>query len=758
MEFGNLFDSSRPSLFWEGVVVSTKEWPVDETGISIRTEVKNWGRRVKVRINGVHPDKKILPDSKLPWLEVPASSLGSGHGGAGASTALTQGTRVLGMWYNVAERSEPFIILIKQNNEQTNLQVIESSINAFNPTSGYNSTDVASQYNIPYNGSVGLLARPLEGITYPNLFTSFDKQKMGELSGSLPRPSDCESVPLSGLQKDIIEAIQDIEKAQKQLKDWSNAAQGWIAEKQAYINKKIKQVTEKISGAVKWVFEKLKKAIYERINKQLNKLLFFLNPSDRDKAKSAKDTIIELITCIFNKLIGNLFNMILGFVKNMINKYINVPECIIENLIATIIGNLAGSITGIIDGLLSGLSSIVGGVISIASGILDLVKQLLGFFTCDSQQKCPDTNEWNILSGGKPGSSFDLNSIFNQAKGIVSDVKGLTDVDQFIPDYSKLFSAQGLLGALQDGLSACYPGPVFCGPPTVKFWGGGGSGAKGNAIVGTLGEILGVDITASGSGYTKEPFVTIDDNCGKGQGAVLKSEIGVFGSPTNTGGTGTTGTGTITGDGGTGTFGVTNVIVVESGYGYISKPDGDLGGDGRIWATKDQTIVQRENGTYDLPYNPGEEIIPELGPNDKIYTPEDRNVNIIGKDIIGNGLDQKFPTSSVGTYPVILYLCGIRIINGGINYSPDDEVIIENNTGGAVLKAEFGPFGVVTNITIVESGNGFTETPEIYIKSATGYNAQIVAVLCVNRVGEDISGNVPLGTKVIDVVDCVGKF
>ena len=63
----------------------------------------------------------------------------------------------------------------------------------------------------------------------------------------------------------------------------------------------------------------------------------------------------------------------------------------------------------------------------------------------------------------------------------------------------------------------CNVGAILCGPPTVEFFGGGGSGAAGNAIISAAGEIMGVDITLPGSNYTSAPFVRFVDACGKGK-------------------------------------------------------------------------------------------------------------------------------------------------------------------------------------------------------------------------------------------------
>ena len=73
---------------------------------------------------------------------------------------------------------------------------------------------------------------------------------------------------------------------------------------------------------------------------------------------------------------------------------------------------------------------------------------------------------------------------------------------------------------------SCNGAPVFCGPPKVVFWGGGGSGATGNAIVDTFGQVIGVDIVNPGRGYSKAPFVSIIDECGIGRGVVADAVIG----------------------------------------------------------------------------------------------------------------------------------------------------------------------------------------------------------------------------------------
>ena len=71
----------------------------------------------------------------------------------------------------------------------------------------------------------------------------------------------------------------------------------------------------------------------------------------------------------------------------------------------------------------------------------------------------------------------------------------------------------------------CEVGPQPCGPPALKFFGGGGIGAEANPVVESSGNLIGVDLISGGFGYTTPPFVQVIDPCRNGSGAVLTTEI-----------------------------------------------------------------------------------------------------------------------------------------------------------------------------------------------------------------------------------------
>ena len=790
---------------WEGIVAPRESWPRQEESATSPNEIKNWGHRVRVRIIGVHPkDKQDLPDDQLPWAEVRTTTMGSGHKGTGLSMGITQGTWVEGIWDDPDNKSGPIILGIKANKSTTPLIKEQPDTNGFKQMSGFTNDDLVPTDSIP--ASQG---QPIESNINPNLLAAGDTNMHKEATIGLAQPSECEKIPMGEIQKSIIGMQQDIERAQDQLKKWENTTTGWIEDKQEYIKDKQDIAANFVSRGMKWMMKEQRKNLMETINKETKALYHDVNPLDRDKVKAAKDTTLELLSCVYSNVTKNLFKMVGDFLGKIMEKYINVPMCAIENFVGGLVGNLLGTIGNMVDSIMGRIASILGSSFSIADSILGLVDQLVGFFKCDDAQECPEANEWDIFDGGQPAATFNVDNILNQAKEVTSNAsKLMVDFDTL-----KNFSLDNVVNAGVSAANQCNVGPLFCGPPTVEFWGGGleagASGhARGNAIVSAAGDILGVDIIASGLGYRKQPFVTIKDNCGKGKGVTARANIQTDGG--------------IDPNTGQPTFSVGSVTISEEGFGYPNKPDGDMGGDGRVWADKNQTIVKRVDGKWER-FDPDEEIpnVDTTTPNvdggvgDQILKPEDRNIVGVDDSLIGPGGtitptmlgggtggtgapeggggslsgigddgDQPqadriarrkgvtpiagtgpngetdfnaFPNLSVGSYPVVLYLCGMEIENSGLNYTSTDQIVISPNDAGAEVRPTFGPWGVLTKVEIINGGSGWTERPNIYIRSQTGYNAVIVPRFCIQRVGDDTEGDIPAGTPTLSVIDCVGE-
>jgi len=229
--------------------------------------------------------------------------------------------------------------------------------------------------------------------------------------------------------------------------------------------------------------------------------------------------------------------------------------------------------------------------------------------------------------------------------------------------------------------------------------------------------------------------------------------------------------------------GIVDLIVKNSGYNYLSRPNGALGGDGAVWAPPGYTIIigYPPDGTteYYPPVPPGHTV--GIPTNGMVKTPCDapsadiveENGNMIevlpcvptmapngGKITApkphkkpGDGGD--YPSSS--SYPVILYLCELIVDESGMDYGPDDQIVIEPDMG-ATATPKFDNYGRLLSIKVTNGGEGFTKRPKVYVKTKTGFGSNIIPKFCIDRVGtDDLTRDPTLQDKIVTVINCVGK-
>ena len=116
----------------------------------------------------------------------------------------------------------------------------------------------------------------------------------------------------------------------------------------------------------------------------------------------------------------------------------------------------------------------------------------------------------------------------------------------------------------------------------------------------------------------------------------------------------------------------------------------------------------------------------------------------------------KDPCLPNNTYPVVVCLDEIIIENPGFGFDCcKDTVKIEPSNGAKAEIVECRD-GQLIRIKVIDCGAGFTELPEISINTETGINTILKPIMKFHR--HEIGGmNIPEGTPVIQVVDCVGK-
>ena len=575
----------------------------------------------------------------------------------------------------------------------------------------------------------------------------------GEKEEVIAKPAVCEPMPMAQVQKTMQNLVQDIEKARKAAVNPLEALSNEVSNIQGYIENLCAKAAKVIASALKWLITQIEKFVLEKINSQIKEVTYLTMASgERQELRQETETINDKIACLFKKIIDELLGMVEDMLRDALcgDQRVNVPECAAENLMANMIGQLFARINQTVNAMLGAIGGLTGGGgipgLGGAGGAIGFIEELLSFLNCEEENECPETNEWSMWSGsGSSGGS--LSSLIEKAKGFATDGGG----GGFSGPHLDLsgFDFSGINNTTAATSGGCNVGPRPCGPPTARWYGGHGSGALGNLIISALGSVIGYDAIETGSGYGPKTKGKVYDDCGKGNGAVIRPVIDDNG-------------------------GIIDIIVEQPGTGYLPSPDGSSGGDGREWQKPDDTIVIRD-GTYPVPRPPGDVI--EVIPGDEVTTPPGtRVVTECGEEIRGgvpfiigcestftspkpdydrNQLD--YPSTDKGAYPVIMYLCEIIIKDNGFNYIDTDQVIIEPSNG-AKAEAKFDKFGTVISVKVTEQGEGFKEMPKIYIQSDVGFNAELLPKLCIDRISNDDAKEPTFQDQVVTVIDCVGKF
>ena len=773
------YDPSKvPQRTWRGIVASVNR-KVSETAGEFRSPAQaqaenDFGYRVQVRVVGEHPpEKSDLPDEELPFAIVTNSvTAGSGTG----TPQIRAGDTVGGYISN----DNYYVTWVGNRPGKINLLYTQPFNNGFNPF-------LEKLPQVPsfaeFNGS------ELENLWDANLILSVADFKRGfEETGEIPCPH--EIINAGGMMTELDKLIQKVENAKKSVSTFSSNLQADISRIEADILEDIAETAEKISkgiaNAIKWIQERVTK----KVNQIAREVANAVPINSRFTIREGMNIFIEALYCLFNKIMDGLVGMIADFLQNAIDQFVNAPLCAIENMLTGILGSVVAALNSMISGLASKISGFAGAVTGLISGVLDAIGDLLALFKCEPEDECPETKEWNILDAagqnGFPGISLGITDVVQQAIAVKDSFE---DVVSFVYDDNG-----NVLGVNVNDLAfditsslkdfSCNGAPVFCGPPKVVFWGGGGSGATGNAIVDTLGQVIGVDIVNPGRGYSKAPFVSIIDECGIGRGVVADAVIGpvdddatipekVFPAPDDS----------LPGDREEdeiaddtcpipafrertqkrkltpdySKYGVTSVIIKERGTGFSTRFDGSVGGRGRVWAEADQTYVRRSTGVYELPLNPGETI--QLNKCDQVFPPSRVPYQVDTDTILTAPVEDRTPAAvenailDNGKYPVVLYLCDTIIETSGISYKDTDKVkVVPDN--GAKIEPTFSANGQLIKLTILDHGSEITGAVDVIIESDTGFNARIIPIICMDK-DNKVRGGTPLAT--IDVIDCVGK-
>ena len=477
-------------------------------------------------------------------------------------------------------------------------------------------------------------------------------------------PTACEKVNVAGVNDAIDRLIQTVE----ELRTGLLGEDSFLQTSQNFINDvqtaqvasgigiggneysiSINTAAQDIAQIIAAMMQEMRKWVIRKVSSGVNAVIGNVPLSTRYIANETKDKALSALSCIFYRILLGLEDLIGDILKSIIDRILNAATCLVENILGGIIGEIVGRITGLINSILGPIGGLIGDVIEFTSELIDFAIDILDLVRCPVENICPSTDTWDFLNGSQSGlEPLDFGNVFNKAKDIAGSAANavgsvtatfdeLTDDWNFTDKEGGLFEPLGDINAgtiwqnVIDG--SCDTGAVDCGPPKVVFFGGEGFGGAANAVVNSVGEVLGVQILNSGN-YSSAPLVEFKDACGNGQGATGTVIVGPVPTGTDGDGVGDDGDGGVGDDGDTGaggddgspTNGIINVVITDPGYGYEAFPYGDQGGGGRVWANRCQTTVHRANYVWDRPYSLGNTVTVYYG--DEVTLPGEETVVI----------------------------------------------------------------------------------------------------------------------------------
>ena len=360
-----------------------------------------------------------------------------------------------------------------------------------------------------------------------NSVPSKEDKKQNTHNESIEIPSPCIPVDTAAINKELEGLIKFVE----ELRTGVFGQDSFLQTSQEFLGKvqsKINEASQAIANSITWLINEIRGFVIRKVNTIVNNTIGNLYLNTRYAALEANDEALSLISCLFLKILNNLANIIAEFLNSFIDTFLNTGICVIESLLSTLLGNIISQIVGAVNQILGALSNLLGIAMNLANDILGFLESIIDLLSCDIEQICPITNEWNFLEGGVDSSQFSLSTfgfkdIFENAKSIAETAVALGEMPGNLLENTFAVDLQSAIDSALDCV-----GLFQCGVPTISFWGSDGSGATGNAVVSAAGEILGINIVAPGTGYSIPPVVSIDDACGTGTGAYGTAVIGDY--------------------------------------------------------------------------------------------------------------------------------------------------------------------------------------------------------------------------------------
>ncbi len=564
-------------VWWIGQVAPPAVWRTEkskiDSGENKRDQKGNpkigdsWAYRCKVRIIGYHTfDGDILPDIDLPWAHVSASAeSGTAQGSVGKTMMLVGGETVYGFFLDGEDAQQPVIVGCLHRNESASANLVTPEFLAQEKSSQFKTFTghqgpllqgptqireknpaVQQQPTSAANPTVGIPTSSIVGDPVP---AAREQNKPGAdqlirkslatqqfvLKGceiKVVRENGCNDNIIGKISKVIQDFIAFVNRLEKAIDKYIDPVLNTVID----ITTEIKNFANRIVGIVKFIINNMRNGIIGLITKLFGQFIGLIVPlPQQPPIASATKNIIDIIFCVFEKLLPILIDFLINMLTNMVGKAINAPLCAVEQAVGSILAKLIDAIDKLLGPIFSGLNWLlgaVGQVKDILGKVSSIAQQILSFLSCD-RLKCESPIEWSPCGGPEKKGSDSWNRALNSMnvlRGINSNLN-VAMGQMSLYGYSgnspyKDCTERALRPKNQKDQLPLPPGVIAprCIPPEVEIF-GDGIRAQAVPVVNSSGSIIAVEILNGGRGYSKPPTIVIRDNTNTGSGAQATASV-----------------------------------------------------------------------------------------------------------------------------------------------------------------------------------------------------------------------------------------
>jgi uncharacterized protein YoxC len=247
-------------------------------------------------------------------------------------------------------------------------------------------------------------------------------------------PCDVTGGAMKAIQVLLDNLTKEIDKVLQTAQSYIDAASQIVSD----IQKLISDFACQIAKYMKIVFDKILEFILKQINKSIAPTVDVMYPNQRHLYLDIKETITELITCIFNKITGNLCGQIQGALNEALDTKTPsndikddypgdapyIPICSVEKLTGDVIAanqqdinegvdNILDTVNSFLSDIQSQLSSVSDNLSDVSASVSSISSSItsalsfenikLNIFGCDLKPSCAASDYYTLQKGGGAG-------------------------------------------------------------------------------------------------------------------------------------------------------------------------------------------------------------------------------------------------------------------------------------------------------------------------------------------------------------------